>query len=44
MEQHRKSDRMHPHLRRLTTMAVVMVAAWLLGQLLGPVFVKGLFL
>lgn len=44
MERRTKKDRKRPHLRRLITLAVVMVAAWLLGQLLGPVFVKGLFL
>ena len=34
----------HPHLWRMILLCAVAVSAWLLGQLLGPVFVKGLFL
>ena len=36
--------RKHPVLRKLFTLVIVIVAAWVLGQLFAPVLMKALFL
>lgn len=34
----------HSHLRRLMILALVIAAAWITGQLLGPALIKAFFL
>lgn len=34
----------HPVLRKLITLVIVIIVAWVLGQLFAPALMKGLFL